>query len=373
MRKMFLIKCVFIFFLIKFGYAQEVHPDYTITDKVSHKCTPVLSQGKTGTCWSFSTTSFIESEISRLGHDNHNLSELYQVRNMYLDKAQNYILRKGKAQFSEGGLAHDVMNSIKKYGVIPHNIYSGFSISGETTYDHDHLVTLLKGMVDSAVKNKMLSKNWWESFNSVLDVYIGKRQKSFTYNNKTYTPHEFAKELGINPDNYVSITSFTHHPMNSSFILEIPDNFSNGSYFNVPLDKLQSIVDSALDKGFTIAWDGDVGESGFNKHVGLAILTNEKDPEKVFRTYITENEVTPETRQREFERYNTTDDHLMHIVGKGVDQKGKKYYKVKNSWGEVGNYKGYIYMSEAYFRMKTISIMLHKDGIANDVKEKLSL
>ncbi len=362
-----------MFIWITFACGQEIHPDYTITDKVSHQCTPVLSQGKTGTCWSFSTTSFIESEIMRLGHGNHNLSELFQVRNIYLDKAQNYILRKGKDQFGQGALAHDVLKSIDKYGVIPHEIYNGFSISGETTYDHEQMVPLLKAMVDAAVAGKMLSKNWWKSYNAVLDVYIGKRPESFTYNNKTYTPHEYAKELGIVTENYISITSFTHHPVNSTFILEIPDNFSNGKYYNVELDELQRIVDTALKNGFTVSWDGDVGETGFNKEVGIAVLTDEETPEKVFKKYVTEKKVTPKSRQIEFERYNTTDDHLMHIVGKATDKRGKAYYKVKNSWGTEGDYNGYIYMSEAYFRMKTIAIMLHKDGITSDIKQKLEL
>ncbi len=353
------------------GWAQEIHPDYTITEKITYECTPVISQGKTGTCWSFSTTSFIESEIARLGKGTHNLSELYQVRNTYSDKARNYILRQGKAQFSEGALSHDVINSIQKHGIIPNEVYTGFTNNQSTTHDHSELIKLLKNMVDNAVKHKILSENWWKSYEAMLDIYIGERPTNFTYNNKTYTPKEFAKELGVDANNYVTLTSFTHHPMYSNFILEIPDNFSNGSYYNISLDELQNVVDHALEKGFTIAWDGDVSEVGFSQKNGLAILTNKKDRKSAFREYAQEDVVTPETRQREFENYNTTDDHLMHIVGKGVDQKEKSYYKIKNSWGTKGVQKGYLYMSEAYFRMKTVGILLHKDAIPGKIKEKV--
>ncbi len=357
--------------LVTLGYSQNTHEDYKIKDNTSISCTPVISQGKTGTCWSFSTTSFIESEITRLGHESTDLSELYQVRNTYLDKAENYILRQGKAQFSEGALAHDVINSIRKYGIIPQKTYTGFSISKENNYNHKKLIKLLTGMVDNAVEHKILSKNWWESYNAILDIYIGKRPESFTHNGKNYTPIQFAKELGIVPDNYISLTSFTHHPMYSSFILEIPDNFSNGAYYNIPLNELQEVVDVALKQGYTVAWDGDVGEVGFSQKDGLAILTDSKESKNLFTEYQIENKVTQESRQQEFENYNTTDDHLMHIVGKGVDKKGNSYYKIKNSWGTNGAQNGYIYMSEAYFRMKTVSILLHKDGISKKIKDKL--
>lgn len=359
-----------MFLCFAIGYAQETHSDYTITDQISHQCNPVISQGKTGTCWSFSTTSFIESEIARLGHGPINLSELYQVRNTYTDKARNYILRQGKTQFSEGALAHDVIKSIRKYGIVPNEIYTGLSESSTDIHNHKELIKLLTSMVDNAVKNKILSKNWWKSYEAILDIYLGKKPDTFTYNNKTYTPTTFAKELGIDPDNYITLTSFTHHPMNSSFILEIPDNFSNGLYHNIPLDELQEVVDHALKEGYTISWDGDVSEVGFSQKNGLAILTDKKERKDVFKEYNQEEIVTPESRQKEFEKYNTTDDHLMHLVGKGIDKKGKTYYKIKNSWGIKGAQDGYIYMSEAYFRMKTVGILLHKDGILKKVKVK---
>lgn len=369
MKKFFFINCMFLFITI--GYAQETHPNYSITDQISLQCNPVISQGKTGTCWSFSTTSYIESEIARLGHGVHDLSELFQVRNTYTDKARNYILRQGKAQFSEGALAHDVIKSIRKHGIVPNQMYTGFAGGNADRHDHSELIKLLTNMVDNAVKHKILSKNWWKSYEAMLDIYLGKRPDTFTYNNKTYTPIEFAKELGIDANNYITLTSFTHHPMNSDFILEIPDNFSNGMYHNISLDELQQVVDHALKEGYTVAWDGDVSEVGFSQKNGLAILTNKKDREDAFKEYIEEEKVTPESRQKEFESYNTTDDHLMHLVGKGIDKKGKTYYKIKNSWGIKGAQQGYLYMSEAYFRMKTVGILLHKDGIPKKIKEKV--
>ncbi len=349
--------------------AQEIHPDYTITEEVSYQCTPVISQGKTGTCWSFSTTSYVESEIARLGHGVHDLSELYHVRNTYTDKAKNYILRQGKAQFSEGALSHDVINSIRNHGIVPNEVYSGLTTSSNNTYDHSELIKLLTSMVDNAVQHKILSDNWKKSYEAILDIYIGKKPETFQYNNKTFTPIQFAKEFGIDPNNYISLTSFTHHPIGSNFILEIPDNFSNGVYHNVALDQLQKVVDHALKNGFTVVWDGDVSEVGFSQKSGLAILTHKE--EDVFKEYSEEDEVTAEIRQQAYENYSTTDDHLMHIVGKGVDRKGKSYYKIKNSWGIKGAQHGYIYMSENYFRMKTVGILLHKDGIPKKVKENI--
>ncbi len=369
MKNIFLIN--FVALLLTVGHAQEIHPDYTITDKTSLQCTPVISQGRTGTCWSFSTTSYIESEIARLGYGTHNLSELYQVRNTYTDKARNYILRQGKAQFGQGALSHDVINSIRDHGIVPNDVYTGFTGDNTDKYDHSELIKLLTNMVDNAVKHKILSKNWWKSYEAMLDIYIGKRPSTFSYNNKEYTPISLAKEFGIDPKNYITLTSFTHHPMHSSFILEIPDNFSNGVYHNIPLDELQKVVDHALEKGYTIAWDGDVSELGFSQKNGLAILTNKKKKNQVFKEYIEEEQVTPTSRQKEFENYKTTDDHLMHLIGKGVDKKGKTYYKIKNSWGINGAQNGYIYMSEAYFRMKTVGILLHKDGIPKKIKEKV--
>ncbi len=359
-----------LFCLSIIGYAQEIHPDYTITDETFLQCNPVISQGKTGTCWSFSTTSYMESEIARLGLGTHDLSEVYQVRNTYIDKAKNYILRQGKAQFSEGALSHDVIKSIQNHGIVPNKVYTGFSGNVKDKHDHSELIALLTTMVDNAVTHKILSDNWWKSYEAILDIYLGKRPDTFTYDGKTYTPIEFAKKLGIDADNYITLTSFTHHPIGSNFILEIPDNFSNGTYHNISLNELQQVVDHALKEGFTIAWDGDVSEVGFSQENGLAILTDKKEDTDIFKEYIKEVNVTPESRQKEFENYNTTDDHLMHIVGKGVDKKGKTYYKIKNSWGTKGVQKGYLYMSEAYFRMKTVGILLHKDGIPKNIKER---
>lgn len=366
---------IFAFTLCVFStaFAQDIHPNYKITDKISIECNPVISQGKTGTCWSFSTTSYLESEVARLGNGLHDLSELYQVRNTYTDKAQNYILRQGKAQFSQGALSHDVLKSVKKHGIVPNSVYSGFADQSLSRHDHSELIKLLQSMVKNAVEDKILSDNWNKSYQAILDIYLGKKPSSFEYNGKTYTPKEFASSLGIDPNNYITLTSFTHHPINSKFILEIPDNFSNGMYHNIALTELEQTVDYALEKGFTIAWDGDVSEIGFSQKAGLAILTTKTKKSEAFKEYTSEEQVTPQSRQENFENYKTTDDHLMHLVGKGVDKKGRPYYKIKNSWGKNGVHQGYLYMSLPYFRMKTVGILLHKDGIPKQTKEKLSL
>lgn len=366
---------IFIFF-ISLSYsqiAQEVHKDYTITDQISLTCTPVISQGKTGTCWSFSTTSYLESEVARMGHGIHDLSELYQVRNTYTDKAQNYILRQGTAQFGQGALSHDVINSVKKHGIVPNAAYTGLTDTSISNHDHRELIKMLKNMVTNAVENKILSDKWNQSYQAILDIYLVKNPESFEYQGKQYTPQEFAAYLGIDPQQYITLTSFTHQPAYDRFILEIPDNFSNGIYHNVALDELEKTVDYALENGFTVTWDGDVSEIGFSQDQGLAILTSEINKNDAFKNYTKEEKVTPASRQQNFENYNTTDDHLMHIVGKGIDKKGVTYYKIKNSWGEKGPYNGYLYMSLPYFRMKTVGILLHKDGIPKNIVEKLSL
>ncbi len=341
--------------------------------------TKVKSQGNTGTCWSFSASSFIESEIFRKKGIVIDISEMYSVRNTYEKKAENYILRQGKAQFSEGSLAHDVMNAVKENGLVPEVVYAG-NVSLTGIHDHAEMFKALDTLVNSFVKTpKVVQKNWSDATNSVLDKYLGKEPNSFKFDNKIYTPKSFQKAMDINPEDYVTLTSFTHHPYYETFILEIPDNFSNGAFYNLPLDEYVSVIEYALSKGYTVALDTDVSEKSFSSKSGMATLPKEENNdsagvEKKINLSNLEKVVTPENRQTEFLNYNTTDDHLMHITGLLKDQQGNKYYKVKNSWGTMdrGN-GGYVYMSVPYTQMKSISLMLHKDGIPAELREKLDL
>lgn len=326
-------------------------------------CLPVISQDKTGTCWSFSSTSFLESEIFRIKGQKIDLSEMYTVRETYPKKAYNYVMRQGKAQFGEGGLAHDVINSALEYGLVPENVYTGKTTAA--IHDHSKMVAELETYLKSVVTTTPFNAQWRDEYNRVLDSYLGKPSSEFTYEGKKYTPKEFAAETGLDLSKYITLTSFTQAPFYSKFILDIPDNFANGAFFNIPIDEFINNIDTALDKGYTLALDADVSEKTFSSKTGMAVIpANESDATAILSEIKPEKVVTQELRQAEFENYNTTDDHLMHIVGKVKDQKGNIYYKVKNSWGKDSGKDGYIYMSVAYLRLKAISVLLHKDAIS---------
>lgn len=349
------------------------------------ECTPIISQGATGTCWSFSTTSFLESEIYRTSGKKIDLSEMYNVRYTYLKKAENYVLRQGKAQFGEGGLSHDVINSAKSYGIATAEQYSG-KLPNQEKYDHAKMVEELETIVKKAVAETPAKyPNWKQDYTNVLDKYMGSfspeinlsANVNFDQKNTTSTtqsPIEFLKSTKLNLDDYVTITSFTHEPFYSKFILNIPDNFANGMFYNLPLDEYIQNIDNAIDKGFTLALDADVSEKTFSGKNGIAVIPNDDNDTSIILTEIKpEKTITTEYRQSEFENYNTTDDHLMHIVGKAKDQKGNIYYKVKNSWGTSSGKDGFIYMSIPYMRLKSISVMLHKEGLLKKTKTNLGI
>ena len=344
--------------------------DFQIKENIA--CTPVKSQDRTGTCWSFSTVSFLESELIRQGKGNFDLSEMYIVRNIYKDKAMNYVLRQGKAQFSQGSLNHDVMRAFKKHGIMPEAAYSGKTDS-EVKHDHSELVNGLKGYLDGIMKSKRLSVKWMRGFEAILDAYLGEVPEQFEYAGKETNVKNFSKDLGINPDDYVELTSFSHHPYYTRFVLEIPDNYSNGSYYNVPPAELRAAADHALSNGYSVAWDGDVSEKGFSAREGIAIVPAEPDREDLFKIPGKEEKITAADRQSAFLNYDTTDDHLMHLTGTATDKNGTKYYLTKNSWGEISDYKGFLYMSQAYFDLKTVGIMVHKDGLPANLRKQLAI
>ncbi len=375
------ILCFSMLFLSHLSFSQK-YEFQTIKDI---ECTPIISQGATGTCWSFSTTSFLESEIYRTSGKKIDLSEMYNVRYTYLKKAENYILRQGKAQFGEGGLSHDVINSAKLYGLATEEQYAG-KLPNQEKHDHAKMVEELETIVKKAVAETPAKyPNWKQDYTNVLDKYMGSfspeinlsANVNFDQKNTTSTtqsPIEFLKSTKLNLDDYVTITSFTHEPFYSKFILNIPDNFANGMFYNLPLDEYIQNVDNALDKGFTLALDADVSEKTFSGKNGIAVIPNDDNDASIILTEIKpEKTITPEYRQNEFENYNTTDDHLMHIVGKAKDQKGNIYYKVKNSWGTSSGRDGFIYMSIPYMRLKSISVMLHKDGLLKKTKTNLGI
>jgi bleomycin hydrolase len=338
---------------------------------------PVISQGNTDTCWSFSSTSFLEAEIIRMTGKKIDLSEMYNVRHTYPKKAWNFVMRQGKAQFSEGGLNHDVINSAREAGMVPQEVYSGL-VGNSQKHDHskmaEELEVLLKKHADYKVK---LDPKWKSEVNAILDQYMGKDITKFTFEGKKYTPKTFLEMTKLQLDDYVTITSFIHEPFYKTFILDVPDNFSNGAFYNLPLDEFVKNIDNALEKGYTLALDADESEKTFSGKHGLAVIPeNESDDKAILTEIKTEKKITPEFRQQEFENFNTTDDHLMHIVGTLKDQKGTMYYKVKNSWGSdklTSGHDGYIYMSVPYLKLKAISVLVHKDALLKNTRKEIKL
>ncbi|UMB61011.1 C1 family peptidase [Lutibacter sp. A80] len=378
---------LFLLFTTTLFYAQEdnvinvqlpTEQKYEFTPVIDIEASAVKSQGNTGTCWSYASSSFLESEIYKNTGEMIDISEMYNVRHTYPKKAWNYVMRQGKIQFSEGGLAHDVFNSVATYGLVPESAYSGLK-NGKTKHDHSKIVPELKVVLDAYIKNDKKSEypSWTTSVDSILDLHLGKVPTTFFYDGIMYDPLTFLKKTKIQASDYITLTSFKHQPYNTSFVLNIPDNFSNGLFYNITLDALVHETDNALKQGYTIALDCDVSEKTFSAKYGVAILPkNIEDQEKCLTYVVEENTVSPELRQQEFENYNTTDDHLMHIVGMVKDQNGNEYYKVKNSWGakvgKIGN-NGYIYMSKAFFRLKTISILVNKSALSNNLKNDLKI
>ena len=358
------------------------------------EATPVQSQGQTGTCWSFSATSFFESEIQRLTKKTVVLSEMYVVRKAYEMKAEKYIRMDGKINFGEGGAFHDVPLVIDKFGIVPYEVYTG--LNGNSTYNHNdmfnQLNTIMGDIVSRLGSPDGVTDDWKRKYNAMLDMGIGKDIETFEFNGERYTPKSFAASLGLDMKNYVSLTSFTNHPMYSQCLLEIPDNWAWGTSYNVGMEDLVDVTISALKNGYTIAWGADVSEKGFSFKNGLAIVPADpamievqgKDEKRfndagaerksnAFLEPMKEMVITQELRQKGYDNKTTTDDHGMHIVGLFQDQNGTRYFLVKNSWGTSNLPQGYLYVSENYFRYKTINIYLHKDGIPTNVKSKLKL
>jgi len=369
------MKKYFIAAVLGLGFQLCVGQTYEFQTIKDIECNPVISQDNTGTCWSFSTTSFLEAEILRLTGKRIDLSEMYNVRNTYPKKAWVYVMRQGKAQFGEGGLAHDVINSAADFGLVPQSVYTG-KLDANATYNHAEMTAVLESMLKTYVSNpgRKLSPQWKEAVNAVLDSYMGKNVSDFTYEGKKYTPKSFLEMNKIKPSEYVTISSYTNYPYYKPFLLDIPDNFSNGLFYNLPLDEFIQNIDNAIDKGFSVALDCDVSEATFSGKDGLAVIPeNDTDVKTILTQIKPEKTITADFRQAEFENLTTTDDHLMHITGKVKDQKGNVYYKVKNSWGAKSGKDGFVYMSVSYLRLKAISVLMHKDALAPKTKSALGI
>ena len=391
MKKLLISVAVFAFAIASFAQA----PGYEFTTVVSHKATPVKDQSSTGTCWCFATASFMESELLRMGKGEYDLSEMFIVRQKYMNQMEDNYLRRGKGNIGEGSLAHTFKNAYKQVGIVPEEAYSGL-IDGNKEHNHGALSRYFKALVDANIASKKRTPQYYALINNLFDTYLGKLPEKFTYKGKEYTPQSFTESLGLNMDDYIELTSFTHKPYYEMFSPEVPDNWENQPMYNLPLDELIETIDYALNKGYTVCWDGDVSEQGFSFKNGVAINPQVEDVKDYsttdrarfesmpkyqrlaevckFEHPYPEIAVTPEIRQEGYEKFVTTDDHLMHITGFAKDQNGTKYYITKNSWGAESNKSGgYLNMSESFVRAKTIYVMVHKDAIPKAIKTKLGL
>lgn len=368
--------------------AQENAEGYKFTDVKINPATSVKNQASSGTCWSYSGLAFIESELLRKGKGEHDLSEMWIVRHTYFNKAKKYARMHGTINLAAGGATHDNFDVIEEYGIVPQDVYQGLNYGTDKNV-HGELDNTIKAYMDAIIKNpnKGLSTAWIAGLNGILDAYLGEIPEKFTYKGKEYTPKSFAQELGLSKKDYISITSFTDKPLHSWFAVEVPDNFAWGLSYNVTLDEMIKIIDTAIEKGETVLWASDVSEKGFQYNKGFAVISDVKvedltDSEKAKWSTLTEKErneqiyakpskevkVTPELRQQWYDNYQTTDDHGMQIVGTAKDQNGTKYYKVKNSWGSSGAYNGYFYASEEFVKGKTLNIIVATDAVPFAVK-----
>lgn len=393
MKKRMFLSALFAFFIVS-GFSQENKSPtgYVFTDVKVNECTPVKNQNRSSTCWSFSGLSMIESDLIRRGKGIHDLSQMWVVRHAYADKAEKYVRMHGSNTMAPGGNFHDIFNVIGKYGIVPAEVYTG-NRYGTDLPVHNEVDALLKAYADVIVRdpNKTLTPVWQEGFNSILDTYLGAVPRTFTYRGKQYTPQSFAAQLGIDPNDYVTFTSYTHHPFYMQFALEIPDNWAWGLSYNIPMEEMIEIIDHAIENGYTVAWGSDVSERGFSHKQGLALLpetdienmggsdkvkwenlSGKALEEEIYKLNfpVSEKKITQELRQQMFDNYQTTDDHGMEIIGIARDQKGNKFYKVKNSWGTDQLFGGYFYASEAFVLAKTTHISLHKGGVPPAIAKK---
>ena len=368
---------------------------YQFTDVCRVPATPVKNQASTGTCWCFATTSFMESELLRMGKGEYDLSEMFIVRQKYMNQLNDNYIRQGEGNIGQGSLSHTFMNAFRQVGIVPEEVYSGINYDSDR-HNHGELGRYMGAIANEAVKMRKRSPEYNELIQSLFDIYLGKVPEKFSYKGKEYTPQSFAASLGLNMDDYVELTSFNHHPYYQKFEVEVHDNWEHYQQYNLPLDELIEVQDYALQHGFTVCWDGDVSEKGFSFKNGVAINPEVKkvedysttdrarfekmdEKERLDEVYKFEHpypevNVTQEVRQAGFESYVTTDDHLMHLTGIVKDQNGTKYYITKNSWGtERNKFGGYLNMSESYVRAKMIYIMVHKDAIPKAIKAKLGI
>ncbi|MEZ5046661.1 MAG: C1 family peptidase [Chitinophagaceae bacterium] len=365
---------------LKANASDSAKAKYQFTTIINLENSPVKNQGSSGTCWSYSGNSFLESEMMQAGKEFVDISEIYTARCAYIERAKNYVRMHGNIGWGDGAELHDVVAIYKKYGAMPYEAYTGLNY-GTNKNRFGEMQAALEGFLKGIVENKngKLTKNWLPAFTAALDAYLGKVPETFTWKGKKYTPITFAQDVvGIDGNNYTEFSSYTYAPYYEATLMMVPDNWSLQSVYNVPLDEMEDMVDHALENGYTVAWATDVSEKYFSWKNGIAVVP-EKDLEDMsadeFKAMFdgpkAEKTITPALREEAFDNYSTTDDHGMHIVGLAKDQNGKEYYMVKNSWGDANDYKGYLYVSKAYFKYKTTAVLINNHAVPNAIMRKL--
>ncbi|OFY41149.1 MAG: aminopeptidase [Bacteroidetes bacterium GWF2_40_14] len=368
------------FFLFIISQSCLLGQGYIFTDVVRNQATPVKNQASSGTCWSYATAAFLESELLRTGKGEVDLSEMFAVNINYINRMNDNYLRNGKGNLGQGSLAHMFTNIIEEHGIVPQEAYNGIEYDSKLN-NHKELNKFVNAISGVAVEMKQRSPEYYKLVKSLMDTYLGPLPKTFSYKGKAYTPKSFAQFLGLNMSDYVEITSLSHIPFYKASVIEVPDNWDFARFYNVPLDEFMGIINNALMTGYTVAWDGDVSEKGFSHANGVAINPVIENPTGEFIKEIYKFEktfpevnVTQEVRQKEYESFSTTDDHLMLLTGMVKDQNGTLYYITKNSWGtERNKFGGYLNMSESFVRAKSISVMVHKNSIPKDIRQKLGI
>ena len=365
---------------LKLNASDKSKENFKFTEVINLGTTSVKSQGSSGTCWSYSTNSFLESEMIRLGKQPVELSQIFSARNVYVEKGVNYVRMHGAISLGDGGALHDVINMYKKYGTVPREVYTGLNY-GTDKNKFGEMGALIEAVLAAVVKNPNgeLTPNWQKAYAAVIDSYLGKVPDNFNYKGKNYTPQSFAKEVvGINPDDYIEFSNYKDSPYYQKMVLPVPDNWSYDQLYNVPMTELTDIIDYALDKGYTVAWSSDVSEPYFSWKNGVAFVPNmdlynitDEQKKTLFDGPMPEKDINEDIRLEGLYSLYTTDDHAMQIVGSAKDQNGRTYYKVKNSWGETNDYKGYLYVTKAFVQLKSTGIVLHKNGISKTLKNKL--
>ena len=376
------------------GFAQKDTTGFVFTTIKENKITSVKNQNRSSTCWAYSALGFLEAELLRLNKGDHDFSEMFVVYHTMLDRAVNYVRLHGDASFSPGGSFYDVLYCWRHYGIVPDNAMPAGVMYGDTLANHSDLDAAAKAYVDVIAKStaSKISPLWRRPLEAIYETYLGKLPQEFTYKGKKYTPRSFADSFGLNMNDYISLTSYSHHPFYEAFAIEIQDNWRGAKSYNLPIDELMQVMRNAVNTGYTIAWGSDVSEEGFTRN-GIAVIPDVKKGAELTgsdmahwlglskadrRAELTsrplpEMTVTQQMRQEAYDNWETTDDHGMLIYGLAKDQNGKQYFMVKNSWGLSGKYKGFWYASEAFVAYKTMNIVVHKNAIPKEILKKLNL